>query len=175
MTRATKTVRSTTAARDQPLGADLRLARELLGEDLATRDPDAGVGRRHVDDVRRVHVHVDVGVADLLVPFRQHRGLPALRVTEEELYDLGLLRGGRGEGVGLVDVGSDTHHGEEPTRQSVRPPCERPSPTHTNASTMPAQTVTLWAALIIPARKALSPPARVIAQCEGSRGWAWCL
>ncbi len=50
------------AVHHQSLGADRRRGLGVLQQDLARRDADLVVRRRHVDDVRRVHVDVDAVV-----------------------------------------------------------------------------------------------------------------
>jgi hypothetical protein len=102
------------AVHDQPACPDRRGRLELLIEELAARDPDPVVGRRHVDDVRRVHVAADAGVGegrrDLGRLAGQHRRLPALRVAQEELH--GVRPGGQGLGqrVAIMQVHADRGH-----------------------------------------------------------------
>lgn len=87
-------------------------------EQLARRDADAVVGRRHVDDVRRVH--------DEAHARRWQRGrlgalggsLPALRVAEEQLHEVRAPRRGGGHRVGVVEVGTERGR-EAGTRGSV--------------------------------------------------------
>jgi hypothetical protein len=96
------------AVHDQALGADRSGGGELLLEQLAAGNPDPVVWGRHVDHVRRVHVGVDArgreGRADLIgfAVAGERRGLPALRVPEEELRDFGAGCLGGGEWVGVV-------------------------------------------------------------------------
>src|SRR3712207_9574805 len=59
-----------------------------LRQDLAARDADLRVGRRDVDEVRRVHVEHGVAVAQQVGVGARVRLLPALRVTEEELDEV---------------------------------------------------------------------------------------
>src|SRR5690606_29894851 len=65
------------------------------------------VRRRHVDHIRGVDVDVDAGLPQRAGRGGQHRPLPALRIPEEELHDVGVELRRVGEGVILVDVGSD--------------------------------------------------------------------
>jgi hypothetical protein len=102
-----------TAVDHETLGADLGGERGVLREQLAARDADAVVRGGHVDDVRRVDVEVDarglgVGPQPGGAPRVGHgRGLPALRVAEEELGQVSAAGPRLGERVGLVDVGTD--------------------------------------------------------------------
>ena len=86
------------AVHDQPLRADRRGGVHVLLEQLAGRDPDPVVRRRHVDDVRRVDVEVDPGRLGVGPQAVRAAGVPdlgalvALRVAEEELHQRRLAR-----------------------------------------------------------------------------------
>jgi hypothetical protein len=103
------------AVHDQPFRPDRGGRLELLIEQLAGRDPDPVVGRGHVDDVRRVDVHVHVGLRVRVahrgrVPAGDHRPLPALRVAEEELSEPSLARDCFAQWIVAVEMTSDAQH-----------------------------------------------------------------
>ena len=70
-------------------------------------------GRRDVEDVGRVDVEVDAGGRGVGAQgggppaYATVGRLPALRVAEEELHEVGPAGGGLRERVDLVDVGTD--------------------------------------------------------------------
>ena len=99
------------AVHDQGLRPDIGGRRRVLAEQLAAGDADAVVGRRDVEDVRRVDVDGEVGAADGVGVRVLDRLLPALRVGEEELDGLRAVGRGGGQRVGRVDVGPDGHAG----------------------------------------------------------------
>ena len=84
------------AVHDQSFGADRRGGVQLLLEQLAAGDPDPVIRRGHVDDIRGVHVQIDTRACerrpDLVRLTGEGRGLPALRVAEEELDGFGADR-----------------------------------------------------------------------------------
>jgi hypothetical protein len=101
---------------DEPLRADRRCGLQVLVEQLPARDADPVVGGRHVDHVRRVDVNVHVGrgisVAERTgITTRDHRALPPLRVTEEELRHLCLARNRIVQRVIGMEVPANAHHG----------------------------------------------------------------
>ncbi len=97
------------AVHDEPDGADLGRRRGVLHDELARRDADAVVQRGEVDDVRRVHDHGEVAVAQLRGLRVRRRLLPALRIGEEHLHDVGAALGRRRDRVVLAHVGPDEH------------------------------------------------------------------
>ena len=106
------------AVHDQALRPDRGRRLELLVEQFSARNADAVVGRRHVDDVRRVDIDVHIG-GGVGVPERggvaagEHRSLPPLRVAEEELRGPRTARDRVFERVIRVKVAADTHHALE--------------------------------------------------------------
>jgi hypothetical protein len=87
----------------------------LLIEQLPRWDPDPVVGGRNVDHVRRVDIdsHVRRGVRVQYggrVAARDHRPLPALRVTKEELREPRVARHRLGQRVVAVKMPSDAQH-----------------------------------------------------------------
>jgi hypothetical protein len=105
------------AVHDQALGADLGCRSRLVLEDLAAGDADPVVRRGDVHQVGRVHVEVEVGrlgsgaQGGRPTGVRDLGALPALRVTQEELREVGAARGRLGDRVLLVDVGADPQPG----------------------------------------------------------------
>ena len=70
----------------------------VLHHQLAARDPDPVVGRGHVDHVRRVHLRPAMPRRPAAArPGGARRLLPALRVGQEHLHDLGAALGRRGD------------------------------------------------------------------------------
>jgi hypothetical protein len=90
-------------------GPDLRGGIAGLLEDLARRDADLVVRRRQVDQVGRVDVDGEVGGSQLGRVGPGLRGLPRLRVAQEDLDAVRALGLRGGEGVGGADVGTDEH------------------------------------------------------------------
>ena len=106
------------AVHDQPLRADRGGRLELLVEQLPARNADPVVGRRHIDDVRRVDVDVHVGggvglLERARVAAGEHRALPALGIAEEELRGASAARDRVLERVIGVKVAADAHHGSD--------------------------------------------------------------
>ena len=98
------------AVHDQPLGAGAGRRRGVVGQDLARRDADAccwatprsrctARGRRGRRPPPRA-----------LEALGHDRGLPALRVAEEGLHEVGVARPRLAEQVGRGDVGTDAQH-----------------------------------------------------------------
>ena len=97
------------AVHDQPDRPDLGRPVGVLHHQLARRDPDPVVDRGQVDHVRRVHHHRHRAAAQLLGLGVRRRLLPALRVGQEHLHDVGTTLGRRGDRVVLAHVGPDEH------------------------------------------------------------------
>ena len=109
------------AVHDEALGADVRRRLRVLQQQLAAGDPDAVVGGRDVEPVRRVDVDVKIrGPDGVRMRMRLGRGV-ALRVGEEELDHLGPARRRGGQRVPGVDVSADADlHTREPTTPTAR-------------------------------------------------------
>ena len=83
-------------------GAERRGHAGVGREQLATRYPDAVVGRRDVDRVRRVDDDGQGRRRDLVGSRVRLRRLPVLRVGEEQLHRVGARRGRLRQRVGVV-------------------------------------------------------------------------
>src|SRR5829696_4295353 len=101
------------AVHDQCRGADLGGGIQVLLQELAARDPDPVVGRRHVEHIWSVHVEGDTGrfcgglQAGSAPLVRDLWPFPGLWVTKEELGKGGLARLGFGYRVDLVTVAAN--------------------------------------------------------------------
>ena len=114
------------AVHDEPLRADRRGGRQLLGEQLAAGDPDPVVGARDVDQVRRVDVDSTPAAA---MRRRQCARVPAGECgrpsspagrrgrTGPRPHSLASRRGQR---IALVDVSSDADHASSLVRRQRR-------------------------------------------------------
>ena len=97
------------AVHDQAPRPDRRRPGRVLGQRLARRDADAVVQRGHVEHVGRMHVDLEATAGQLPCLGVLHGHLPTLRVGQEELHDLGVQLGCRGDRVVVADVGPDAH------------------------------------------------------------------
>ena len=117
-----------TAVHHEALRPDGRRGLQLLGEKLAAGDPDPVVRARHVDAVRRVDVRVHARRRQRVaqsrrVTARKGRRVPALRVAEEELDDVGAGGVHHRQRVALAVVCTDANHG--PSLATIH---DRPGP-----------------------------------------------
>jgi hypothetical protein len=98
-----------TAVHHQPASADRRGRRGVLGHQLAGRNADAVVQRRHIDHIRRVHVGLQVRSAQLVGQGMRVWTGPALRIREEELHCRGVALCSHIYRIVVADMGTDVH------------------------------------------------------------------
>jgi hypothetical protein len=98
-----------TAVHDHRGRVDLggRVARLL--QDLARRNADAVVGRRHIDQIGRVNIQRDGRRLERLGVVTRLRLLPALRVAEEELHRVRAVHLRGRQRVVVANMGTDEH------------------------------------------------------------------
>ena len=99
------------AVHDHRRRVDLRGRVAGVLQDLARRDAHPVVGRRDVDQVRRMHVQRHARRLQHLRVLAGFGLLPALRVAEEELHHIGAVGLGIGQGVVSVDMRTNKHVG----------------------------------------------------------------
>ena len=101
------------AVDDDPERAEFGRHVDVLLEQSAARHADAVVGAGHVDDEGRVDDERQPSVGGRApqrlraAPVGEDGALPAPRIAEADLDDVGAARRGLADGVLLVDVGTD--------------------------------------------------------------------